>query len=65
MKTFCIYIVYNEKSETFQAGAFGVSGLWSRSIPQAIEDLLNKLVLRGIEWANLDTSKVERYDPSA
>lgn len=54
MKTFCIYVVYNERSETYQAGAFGQSGLWARSIPAAIEDLLNKLTHRGIDWAALD-----------
>jgi hypothetical protein len=63
MKTFAIYIVYNEKSETYQAGAFGLSGIWARSLPAAIEDLLNKLTFRGIEWANLDAIPQVHYDP--
>jgi len=49
MKTFAIYCVYNEKSESWQAGAVGRTGLWSRSLTQAIESLLNELIILGIE----------------
>jgi hypothetical protein len=49
MRTFPIYVGFNEKSGTWNAGALGCQGIWSRSLGQALESLLDQLIFVGIK----------------